>query len=151
MANWFECKVRYDKLQENGAVKKVTEPYLVDALSFTEAEARIIDEQTPYISGEFSVSAVKRTKIAEIFWNEEGDKWYLVKVAFITIDERSGVEKRSTSQILVQAKDFKNALDTFLEGMKGTMADFEIVGINETPLIDVYKVKLGGDNAPKSE
>lgn len=151
MANWFECKVRYDKLQENGAVKKVTEPYLVDALSFTEAEARIIDEQTPYISGEFSVSAVKRTKIAEIFWNEEGDKWYLVKVAFITIDERSGVEKRSTSQILVQAKDFKNALDTFLEGMKGTMADFEIVGINETPLIDVYKVKLGGDNAPKTE
>lgn len=151
MANWFECKVRYDKLQENGAVKKVTEPYLVDALSFTEAEARIIDEQTPYISGEFSVSAVKRTKIAEIFWNEEGDKWYLVKVAFITIDERSGAEKRSTSQILVQAKDFKNALDTFLEGMKGTMADFEIVGINETPLIDVYKVKLGGDNAPKAE
>ena len=151
MANWFECKVRYDKLQENGAVKKVTEPYLVDALSFTEAEARIIDEQTPYISGEFSVSAVKRTKIAEIFWNEEGDKWYLVKVAFITIDERSGVEKRSTSQILVQAKDFRNALDTFLEGMKGTMADFEIVGINETPLIDVYKVKLGGDNAPKAE
>lgn len=151
MANWFECKVRYDKLQENGAVKKVTEPYLVDALSFTEAEARIIDEQTPYISGEFSVSAVKRTKIAEIFWNEEGDRWYLVKVAFITIDERSGVEKRSTSQILVQAKDFKNALDTFLEGMKGTMADFEIVGINETPLIDVYKVKLGGDNAPKAE
>ena len=150
MANWFECKVRYDKLQENGAVKKVTEPYLVDALSFTEAEARIIDEQTPYISGEFSVSAVKRTKIAEIFWNEEGEKWYLVKVAFITIDERSGVEKRATSQILVQAKDFKNALDSFLEGMKGTMADFEIVGINETPLIDVYKVKLG-DNAPKAE
>ncbi len=150
MANWFECKVRYDNLQENGAVKKVTEPYLVDALSFTEAEARIIDEQTPYISGEFSVSAVKRTKIAEIFWNEEGDKWYLVKVAFITIDERSGVEKRSTSQILVQAKDFKNSLDTFLEGMKGTMADFEIVAINETPLIDVYKVKLG-DNAPKAE
>lgn len=150
MANWFECKVRYDKMQENGAVKKVTEPYLVDALSFTEAEARIIDEQTPYISGEFSVSAVKRTKIAEIFWNEDGDKWYLVKVAFITIDERSGAEKKSTSQILVQAKDFKNALDTFLEGMKGTMADFEIVAINETPLIDVYKVKLS-DNAPKAE
>ena len=88
MANWFECKVRYDKLQENGSIKKVSEPYLVDALSFTEAEARIIEEQTPYISGDFSVSAVKRTKIAEIFWNEEGDKWYLVKCAFITIDEK---------------------------------------------------------------
>lgn len=145
MANWFECKVRYDKIQENGAVKKVNEPYLVDALSFTEAEARIIEEQTPYISGEFSVSAVKRTKIAEIFWNEDGDRWYLVKVAFITIDERSGVEKRSASLILVQASNFKDALENFTEGMKGTMADYEIVSITETPLMDVYKVKVPGD------
>lgn len=143
MANWFECKVRYDKIQENGAVKKVNEPYLVDALSFTEAEARIIEEQTPFISGDFSVSAVKRTKISEIFWNEGGDRWYLVKVAFITIDERSGVEKRTTTLILVQAGNFKEALDNFIEGMKGTMADYEVVSIAETPLMDVYKVKVG--------
>ena len=147
MANWFECKVRYDKLQENGAVKKVNEPYLVDALSFTEAEARIIDEQTPFISGDFSVSAVKRTKISEIFWNEGGDRWYLVKVAFITIDERSGVEKRTATLILVQASNFKEALDNFIEGMKGTMADYEIVSITETPLMDVYKVKVPGETA----
>lgn len=145
MANWFECKVRYDKLQENGAVKKVTEPYLVDALSFTEAEARIIEEQTPFISGDFSVSAVKRTKISEIFWNVGGDRWYLVKVAFITIDERSGAEKRTATLILVQASDFKGALENFIEGMKGTMADYEIVSITETPLMDVYKVKLTGE------
>lgn len=145
MANWFECKVRYDKLQENGAVKKVTEPYLVDALSFTEAEARIIEEQTPFISGDFSVSAVKRTKISEIFWNVGGDRWYLVKVAFITIDERSGAEKRTATLILVQASDFKGALENFIEGMKGTMADYEIVSITETPLMDVYKVKLSGE------
>ena len=144
MANWFECKIRYDKIMENGAIKKVTEPYLVDALSFTEAEARIIEEMTPYISGEFSVSAVKRTKISEIFWDDSADKWYLVKVAFITIDERTAVEKKSISQILVAASDFKGALDNFLEGMKGTMADYEIVSINETPLVDVYKVKLDG-------
>ena len=142
MANWFECKVRYDKMMENGAVKKVTEPYLVDALSFTEAEARIIEEQTPFISGEFNVSAVKRTKITEIFWDDSADKWYLVKVAFITIDEKSGVEKKQTSMILVAASDFKGALDNFMEGMKGSMADFEIVSITETPIMDVYKVKL---------
>ena len=142
MANWFECKVRYDKIQENGAVKKVNEPYLVDALSFTEAEARIIEEQTPYISGEFSVSAVKRTKISEIFFNEDGDRWYLVKVAFITIDERTGVEKRSATLILVQASDFRDSLEKFVEGMKGTMADYEIFSITETPLMDVYKVKV---------
>lgn len=142
MANWFECKVRYDKVQDNGSVKKVNEPYLVDALSFTEAEARIIEEQTPFISGDFSVSAVKRTKISEIFYYEGGDRWYLAKVAFITIDEKSGVEKKSNSFILVQATDFKNAVVNFTKGMADTMADYEIVSIAETPLMDVYRAKL---------
>ena len=146
MASWFECKIRYDKAQENGAIKKVTEPYLVDALSFTEAEARIIEEQTPFISGEVNVTAVKRTKIAEIFWDDSADKWYLVKVAFITIDEKTAAEKKSTSLILVAASDFKGAYDNFMEGMKGTMADFEIVSITETPLMDVYKVKVKSEN-----
>lgn len=143
MANWFECKVHYDKVQEDGSVKKVNEPYLVDAMSFTEAESRIIEEQTPFISGEFTVSAVKRTKISEIFYDQTGDRWYLAKVAFITIDEKTGVEKKSVSQILVQAGDFRAALDNLVDGMKGTMADYEIVSITETPLMDVYKVKLG--------
>ena len=142
MANWFECKVRYDKVQDNGSVKKVNEPYLVDALSFTEAEARIIEEQTPFISGDFSVSAVKRTKISEIFYYEGGDRWYLAKVAFITIDEKSGVEKKPNSFILVQATDFKNAVENFTKGMADTMADYEIVSIAETPLMDVYRAKL---------
>lgn len=142
MGNWFECKVRYDKVQENGAVKKVTEPYLVDALSFTEAEARITEEQTPYISGDFSVSAVKRTKITEIFWDETGDKWYLAKLAFVTIDPKTGAEKKATTTILVQAKDFKTALDNVVEGMRGTASDYEIVSITETLIMDVYKVKL---------
>ena len=146
MASWFECKIRYDKAQENGAIKKVTEPYLVDALSFSEADARIIEEQTPFISGEVNVTAVKRTKIAEIFWDDSADKWYLVKVAFITIDEKTAVEKKSTSLILVAASDFKGAYDNFMEGMKGTMADFEIVSITETPLMDVYKVKVKSEN-----
>ena len=147
MANWFECKVRYDKMMENGAVKKVTEPYLVDALSFTEAESRIIEEQTPFISGDFSVSAVKRTKIAEIFRDETADKWYLVKVAFITIDEKTAAEKKSVSQILVAGSDFKNAFENFMEGMKSTLADFEIVSITETPLMDVYDAKLSDSSA----
>ena len=144
MASWFECKIRYDKTQENGAIKKVTEPYLVDALSFTEAEARIIEEQTPFISGE--------VKISEIFWDDSADKWYMVKVAFITIDEKTAVEKKSTSLILVAASDFKGAYDNFMEGMKGTMADFEIVSITETPLMDVYKVRVKSETqAPANE
>lgn len=151
MANWFECKVRYDKMMENGVVKKVNEPYLVDALSFTEAEARIIEEQTPFISGEFSVSAVKRTKITEIFRDDTADKWYLVKVAFITIDEKTAAEKKSTSLILTAGSDFKNAYDNFMSGMKGTMADFDIVSIAETPIMDVYNAKLSSRPAASDE
>ncbi|MCM1291090.1 MAG: DUF4494 domain-containing protein [Prevotella sp.] len=138
MAIWFECKVRYDKLQENGTSKKVNEPYLVDAISFTEAEKRIIEEITPFMSGEYSVSAVKKTKISEIFFNERGDKYYMVKVAFITVDEKSGKEKKSNSFILVQANSVADALDVFNEGMKGTMGDYETVSVTETPLMDVY-------------
>jgi len=149
MAQWFECKVRYDKLMENGMQKKVNEPYMVDALSFTEAEARIIEEVTPFISGDFSVSAVKRTNISEIFWDDSADKWYHVKVNFITIDEKSAVEKKTTSHILVAATDFKGALDNFMEGMKGTMADFEITSIAETPIMDVYRIKTGDKPAEK--
>lgn len=129
-------------MQENGAVKKVNEPYLVDALSFTEAESRIIEEIKPYISGEFSVSAVKKTKISEIFFNEDGDKYYMVKVNFITLDEKSGVEKKTSSLILVQASDFADAHQKFLEGMKGTLADFDIASIAETMIMDVYPANL---------
>lgn len=109
MEQWIKTSVRFDKTMENGAIKKVTEPYLVDALSFTEAEARIIEEVTPYISGEFTVSAVKKSKVSEIFWDETGDRWYQVKSSFITINEKTGAEKRSTAVFMVQASDFKNA------------------------------------------
>ena len=143
MATWFECKVKYDKLAENAQQKTVTEPYLVDALSFTEAEARIIEEITPFISGEFKVTAVKRTNIAEIFWNEAGDRWYKVKVNFITIDEKTAVEKKTANFIMVQAEDFKSAFENFMAGMKGTMSDFEIASISETLIMDVYKENLG--------
>ncbi|MDD6228482.1 MAG: DUF4494 domain-containing protein [Bacteroidales bacterium] len=144
MALWFECKVRYDKMAENGMVKKVNEPYLVDALTFTEAEARIIEEMKPFISGEYSISSEKKTKISEVFFKEGGDRWYLVKVNFITLDEKSGVEKKSTSQILVQAFDFDNAVANFKEGMEGTMADYEIGSVTETMIMDVFTANLGG-------
>lgn len=147
MATWFECKVKYDKLAENGQQKTVTEPYLVDALSFTEAEARIIEEITPFISGDFKVTAVKRTNTAEIFWDEEGDRWYRVKVNFVTIDEKTAVEKKTVNYIMVQAADFKKAFDNFMAGMKGTMSDFEVASITETAIMDVYQANLGGTAA----
>lgn len=144
MALWFEVAVRFDKMQQDGSVRKTTEKYLVDALTFSDSEARTIEKVTPYISGEFSVSATKKTKISEIFYDESdyADKWWLVKVNFITLDEKTGKEKKSMTQILVQAGDFENALGRFQDGMKGTMAEYRIASISETAYMDVYPYKL---------
>lgn len=146
MSRFIEAKVSYDKLLENGLKKRVVEPYLVDALSFTEAEARITEEVAPSISGEFSVSAVKKSNIGELFFDDSGDRWYKVKAMFISIDEKSAVEKKKASYFLVQASDFKQALDNFNAGMKGTMADYEIAAISETVIMDVYLAKSETQN-----
>lgn len=142
MANWFECKVRYTKLLESGAQKSVSEPYLVDALSFTEAEARITKEITPYISGEFTISAVRREKISDVFYDSAGDRWYKVRYNMITIDEKTAAEKRVAVTVLVQAAEFQKAVDNFMAGMKGTLADFEVASVAETAIMDVFPEKL---------
>jgi len=142
MAQWIEVRARYDKMMENGSVKKVTEPYLADALSCTEAEARVTEELTPFISGDFRISSVVTTKISEIFWDASGDRFYKVKVNFITLDEKTATEKRTATYILVQASSFKEAYDNFIDGMKGTMSDYEIEAITETKLVDVYRADL---------
>jgi small-conductance mechanosensitive channel len=123
---------------ENGIQKKVTEPYLVDALSFTEAEARIIEEIKPYISGEFTVADIKRARIAELFFNENGDRYYRIKVYYITLDEKSGAEKKTAVQMLAQASDIKEAIAVLENGMKGSMADYTIASVVETMIMDVF-------------
>jgi len=138
MNNWFECKVSYDKAGEGGMVKKVTEPYLVDALSFTEAEARIIEEIRPYISGDFTVAGIKRVRLTELFFNAAGDRYFRIKVFFISLDEKSGTEKKTASQMLAQASTVREAIDVVEEGMKGTLLDYVIASVTETPLIDVF-------------
>ncbi len=136
--NLFECKIRYEKTFENGLVKKVTEAYLVDAMSFTEAEARICKEIAPFISGGFEVSAIRRYNSSEMFADPAGDKWYRCKVMFITIDERSGAEKKTASYMLVQSTDLKTAREKLESGMKGTMADYDNAEIKETNIIDIF-------------
>lgn len=138
MANYIETRIKYDKMHDNGVVKKTTEKFIVDAMSFTEAEARITAEMRPYISGDFTVSAVKKSRIAEIVRDESGDKWYRCKLAFITIDERTAAEKRTVSVIMVQAADFRSALLNVEKTMLGTISDFEIAEISETAILDVY-------------
>lgn len=145
MSQWFETKVKYDKtMLDTGAIKSVTEPYLVDALSFTEAEARITKEMEPFVSGELTVTAVRKVRFEDVLYHEGGDRWYKVKINMITIDEKTGAEKRSASFSLVQASEFKLSLDYFLEAMKSVLFDFEIVNITEMAYIDVFGADLGG-------
>lgn len=151
MHNWFECKIRYEKVAENGMNKKVTEPYLVDALSFTEAESRIIEEMTPFISGEFEVSGVAKANYNELFPSEEesADRWFKCKLWFITLDEKSGAEKRTSTNVLVQASDLRDAIKKLDEGMKDTLADYVIASVAETAIMDVYPYEADPDVKPE--
>lgn len=138
MNNWMLCKIRYDKITETGVQRTVTEPYLVDALTFTEAEARIIEEMKPFISGEFTVSAISRYKVAETLLNESGDRYYRSKLEYITLDEKSGNEKKQGVFFLVQARTIEEARDIIEAEMKKTTIDYNIVKIEETKIMDVF-------------
>ena len=107
-------------------------------MSFTEAEARIAKEVNPFVTGEMLIADIKRTKIAEMFYNEDGDKWYRCKINYLSVDENKGVEKRIAQNVMVQASSFKNAVDTLIERMKGALGDYEIASVTETNILDVY-------------
>lgn len=138
MHNWFECKVRYEKTLDTGMIKTVTEPYLVDALSYTEAEARIIEEIRPFITGEFSIADITRKRFSDTFFNETGDRYFVAKLFYIVLDEKSGTEKMTSVRMLVQASSVRETLDIVEKEMKQTMIDYYISGITETKIMDVF-------------
>ena len=140
-AEWFECKIRYEKVMEDGMQKRVNENYVVDALSFSEAEERIIEEMSSYISGEFDVVDIKKATYKEIFFADQdmADKWYKAKLQFITIDEKTAKEKRSSVNYLVNAGTLSGAVKNITEVMGGTMIDYVISSVAETTLMDVYE------------
>lgn len=137
------CAVTYGKKMENGAEKNDKEKYLVDALSFTEAEERIIEELQLFITDEFKVSDISRTRYSEVFLSSDpsSDRFYKVRIKIITLDEKTGAEKRTIAKMLVQAGDFEGALSNFEKGMRGTLADYEIIEISETPIMAVFEYK----------
>lgn len=152
-ATWFECKIRYEKTMEDGSQKKVTELYTVDALSFTEAEACIMDEMAHYISGEYEVKDIKKASYGEIFFSdaELADRWYKAKLQFITLDENTDKEKRSNVNYLVQAGSFPAAVKNIQEVMQSTMIDYVIASLAETQIMDVYEHKeKSADDKPEN-
>ena len=146
-STWFETKVKYQKTMEDGSEKVVSEAYVVDALSFTEAESAIIDEMSVYVSGELKVSGIGKACYGEIFFSDidDDDKWYKAKLQFITIDEKTEKEKRSNVTYLVQAKSLARALRYIDEVMGKTMIDYDVVGLNETKLMDVFEHHAPGE------
>ena len=140
-ATWFECKVRYEKVQEDGLQKKVTEQYVVDALSFSEAEKRVIEEMAAYISGEYEITDVKKAQYKEVIFDDkpESDRYYKAKLQFITTDERTEKEKRTNVTYLVQAASLDQAVRNINEVMDATMIDYDKSNIAETKILDVFQ------------
>ena len=135
---WYECKVKYRKTDETGIQKVVTEAYLVDAVSYTEAESRINEEMSAYISEEFKITTIKVANFAEIHPFENSDRWFKSKIALVAYDEESGKERKTNIHILLQANDIKEAFDNTVEVMKNTMGDYTIPMIMESPIMDVF-------------
>ncbi len=148
--SWFECKVRYVKTEANGQERQVTETYLVNALSFTEAESRMIDEKRPLVRGVMTVSDVKRANYSELILSRDADaeRWYKVKLYVYEADERTGEAKRTTTQMLVEASDLPGAVDKFVEATRGWAVDYEIAAVNETKVTDVLSYE-GWKNGQK--
>ena len=143
MNEWFQCTIKYEKTLENGLVKKVSEPYLVDAISFTEAEKRIIEEIKPFMTGIFEVADIKRAHYAELFesTDEIADRFFKAKLQFITLDEKSGKEKKTTQNVLVQAADLRDSIQRLDDGMKTSTIDYTIASVQETAIMDIYHYK----------
>ena len=140
-SNYFEVKFQYEKTQEDGMQKKITELYTVDAISFTEAEKRIIEEMKVYVSGETFIKSITRAPYGEIFFDdrESSDKFYKAKLDFISIDEKTEKEKKSTVTYLVQASNLDEAKKNIMDVMDGTMIDYDIQSIAETKIMDVFE------------
>ena len=140
VSKFYEVKVQYRKMLEDGKEKKVTEQYVVEALSFTEAESRIIEEMTPFIDGDFDVVSEKIAPYNEILLSDSysDDKWFVSKVAFITIDEKTEKEKKQTFRYLVQAATSELALDYTKEMFSHGMSDYCIEAVQDTPILDVF-------------
>lgn len=142
MNYWFECKVSYERQADSMGMKKVSESYLVDALSFTEAEMRIIKEIRPFVSvGELEVVNIRRARIAELFLNEEAedDRYFRAKVNFITVDEKSGSEKKTSATMIVKSDSLPNAVTELKAQLDSQMASYEIAAVTDTQILDVFQ------------
>lgn len=153
VSKFYEVKIQYQKTLEDGKEKKVTEQYVVEALSFTEAESRITEEMTPYIDGDFGIVSEKIAPYNEIILSDKSDddKWFISKVGFVTLDEKTAKEKKQTFRYLVQAETSEIALDYTKEMLSHGMSDYSIDSVQDTPTLDVFLYKAKKESVETSE
>ncbi|MBM3164118.1 MAG: DUF4494 domain-containing protein [Bacteroidetes bacterium] len=148
MNTWFTVKVRYTKQLENGTLKRVTEPYLLAAVSFTDAEARIYEELGALIRGEFMVVGIARTDLADIFQYEDSAKWFKCKITY-GIEEEDGDKKKNVAQnFLVSASDVKEAYGRMEDSLAGLMIDYQVLSIVSSGIVDIFPYREEDAQAP---
>lgn len=138
MQTWFECKVKYVKIDDDGRERKVSEVYLVDAVSFTDAETRIIQQMETMVRGEFMVDNIKKSNIVEIYPHENGEWWYKARIGIVTIDEKAGKEKKINNYFLVAADDLKQALQRLEEGLAYVLVPYQTTSLAICNIMDVF-------------
>ena len=141
MNNWFICKVKYSKVDERGSEKKVTEAYLVDAMTYTEAEARLNKNLEEFISGEFILHAISKANFTDVFPFEDGDVWYKCKVSYVDIDEKSEKEKKVTNYMLVLASNIKDAVDKLDESLSTMIVPYDVLSVQDSNIYDIFPYK----------
>lgn len=147
MSTHFEVKVRYEKLMQDGKVKKVNEPYLIDAVSFSDAEKRINEELEHFINGDFFLNGMKIVNYSDILPGKENSIWFKCKITYISIDEAKGIERKSSSYMLVQANDVTEAKEVIDNVMEGCVSDYTIPSISETKIQDVFEYNHENEQA----
>jgi hypothetical protein len=146
MQTWFECKVKYVKIDDDGRERKVSEVYLVDAVTFTDAETRIIQQLQTMVRGEFTVDNIKKSNIIEIFPHEVGEWWYKAKIGIVTIDDKAGKEKKINNYFLVAADDIKQALQRLEDGLSYILVPYQTTSLAVCNIIDVFPY-FGNNNS----
>jgi hypothetical protein len=141
MNTWYEAKIRYTKQLENGTFKKVLEPYLVSAMSFTDAETRIYEELGTLIKGEFKITSCKEIKYDDVVVYDDVDYWFEGKLRINIASIDSEKEKLTTIKVLVSGSEIDDAFENLKEIAKKYLTDVEIVGLSKTQIIDVFPFK----------
>lgn len=150
MKTWFLCKVKYQKEDGNGRLKSVTEPYLVDAVSFTEAETRIYEEMGERIRGEFIITGISKTKIVDVFHYEDADIWHKCKVTYYVAEE-NGKEKKIVNQFIVTADNAKDAYDRIYESLGNMLVSFRVPEVVESPIVEVFNYTSSEEEVAQEE